>query len=310
MNLICKVLHGSRLYSLESPDSDYDYKTISLPTMKDCLLMKATKQSFEGSDEENNIEQESFCLQRFLKLAVNSESIVIDMLHCSDHHIITTSEIFEDLRKNKYRFYTKRMAGSLGFARNMALKYGFRADRLDAAKKLYDILINAQSKGVSRLYQLWDDLPSGEHYYKGIDDRNRNKDNRIFEVAGKKLQSTITIEYALEIVQKLLDSYGNRVKIASEMGGNDLKAFSHSFRVGYLLYHIYKDGTFSYPLPETQFIKDVKYGKLNYVTDKLDTKLNDLIVEVEKLAINSKYPARVDNNFIEDIILKAYNYKE
>ena len=310
MNLICKVLHGSRLYGLENPESDYDFKTISLPTMKDCLLMKATKQSFEGSDEENNIEQESFCLQRFLKLAQNSESIVIDMLHCSDHHLISSSEIFEDLRKNKTKFYTKRMVGALGYAKNMALKYGFRADRLDAAKKLHVILENAQSKGVSRLYQIWDDLPDGEHYYKGVDDRNRNVDNRIFEVAGKKLQSTITIEYALEIVKKLLDSYGNRVKLASEMGGNDLKAFSHSFRVGYLLYHIYKDGTFSYPLPETQFIKDVKYGKLNYVSDKLDVKLNDLIVEVENLAKDSKYPNRVDNDFIEKIILKAYNYKE
>ena len=162
MNILAKVIYGSKMYQLDNPDSDTDVKIIALPDLKDCLLMTGVK---GGVQEDNNeIEEESFTLQRFLKVAKNSESIAIDLLHCSDNHILTTSSIFENLRKNKSKFYTKRMVGGLGYAKNMALKYGFRADRLNAAKELHKTLENAQSKGAGKLYQIWDELPIGEHY--------------------------------------------------------------------------------------------------------------------------------------------------
>lgn len=307
MKVICQVTHGSRLYGLAGPNSDYDYKSIHLPSAEDCLLMTATKTSNE-KDEEANIEHESFSLQRFLRLAMNSESIVIDMLHCNPEHTVINSVTWDYLRSNKKKFYTKKMAGSLGYAKNMALKYGIRADRMQAAENVLKALTDAQNAGVSRLHQCWDSLPDGQHIYRGVDERNNNSDNRYYEVSGKKLQATVMIEYAIEIISNLVNGYGARVTAAKELNGADLKAISHSFRVGYQLYHIYKNGGFSYPLPETEFLRDIKYGKLDFVADKLDQKLNDLVSEVEELAKTSAYPDTTPWAFVRSTILSCYGY--
>lgn len=307
MKILGKVIHGSKLYQLDGPTSDTDYKSIFLPDAKDCLLMRATKNENIKIKEENS-EYEGFCLQSFLTLAARAEDVAITMLHASDDKILEDSEIYKYLRENRAMFYTKKMVGSLGFAKNMALKYGYRADRMLAVEKVQSVLSKSIEKGFARLWQIWDDLPDGEYIYRGDDSRNNNKDNRYYEVAGKKLQATVDVQYAFDIIDKLYNSYGDRVKIAKSMGGNDLKALSHSFRVGYQLKRIYTEGDLFYPLKETDFIKDVKYGKLNYVDDKLDEKLNDLITEVENLAKNSIYGDNVDQKWLDSIVLNAYGY--
>lgn len=78
-------------------------------------------------------------------------------------------------------------------------------------------------------------------------------------------------------------------------------------RVGYQLLHIFKDGGFSFPLPESDFIRDVKFGRLSYLDDKLGEKLDDLISEVERLAEASDYPEKVPQKFLDGIVLDAYN---
>ena len=70
-------------------------------------------------------------------------------------------------------------------------------------------------------------------------------DKRIYEVCGKGLPATIEPSYAASILQGVLDRYGERVRAAKEMSGRDFKAISHSFRVGYQLLHIFKDGGFT-----------------------------------------------------------------
>lgn len=305
MQILGKCVHGSRLYGLHSDSSDYDFKGILLPDLKDCVLMRATKHESHKAPEQN-MEYEGFALQHFLRLSANAEDVTIAMLHAEGDKVIEDSDIYKFLRKNRAVFYTKRMTGALGYAKSMTLKYGYRADRMAAVEKVLKVLKLAQEKGVARLYQCWDDLPDGEHIYRGTDDKNNQKDNRYYEIAGKKLQATVDVNYAVEIIEKVFNQYGDRVKIAKNMDGTDFKALSHSFRVGYQLYEIYKNGGFSYPLPQSQFIKDVKYGKYDYLEHQLDVKLNNLITEVEELSANSTYPDKVDQNWMDGIVLDAY----
>lgn len=305
MKILAKCIHGSYLYGLNGDTSDHDFKGIFLPDIKDCLLMQATKNETKKIVEENS-EYENFALQVFLRLCQNSEDITIAMLHADDSKLLVDSDIFKYLRENRSRFYTKKMVGALGYAKNMALKYGFRADRMKSVEKVLAALKKAESLGVAKLHQCWDDLPTGEYIERGVDSRSNHKDNRFYEVAGKKLQATVAVSYAVEIMQALYDGYGSRVKIAKNMNGQDMKAMSHSFRVGYQLYEIYKNGGFTYPLPQTDFIKGVKYGKFNFVDDNLDVKLNDLITEVENLSAVSNYPEKIKKEWLDSIVLSAY----
>lgn len=307
-----KVVHGSRLYQLDGPNSDFDYKGIHLPDIRDCLLLRATKNAQSKEGEQNGEdkaavkEDESYALQSFLALAARAEDVAISMLHAPDDKVVEDSPIFASLRADRTQFYTSRMTGSLGYARNMALKYGYRADRMADAERVLAALKTAESKGAGKVWQIWDDLPTGQYITKTDDARNNQQDTRVYEIAGKKLQATIAVSYAIEIIERLVNSYGARVQAAKQMGGDDMKALSHSLRVGYQLLHIYRDGGFTYPLPESDLIKAVKYGKLSYVDDHLDVVLNDLITEVEQLAESSTYPARVDQAWLDSLVLSAY----
>lgn len=303
--ILCEVTHGSRLYKMHGSDSDYDMKGIYLPNDKEVRLMRAARNYTwkEGEDKENEI----FALTEFFKHAARGEGYAIDMLHCADSDIIKSSGLWDYLRLNKSKFYTKNMVGLLGFTKTQAVKYSLKAERLNAVRKVLSIFKNAEEKGVAKLFQIWDDLPQAEeHIYFGVEVRNNNKDNRYIEVAGKKLSPTIAVSYAIPILENLITSYGDRTKQAAELDAKDVKSLAHSFRTGFQLLHIYKDGGFSYPLPENEFLLSVKYRRLVYKLDELDTKLNDLVTEVEQLATVSTYPEQVDRQWLDDIVINEY----
>lgn len=309
MTLLAKTLHGSRLYRLDNPSSDYDYKAIHLPPMEECLLLRASRNVNEKTQNSDGIkeEYESFALQEFVALAARGEDVAICMLHARGGDILLDSPTFQYLRERRHRFYTKTMKGSLGYARSQSAKYALRADRMENVLTVIKAIEEMRDKGIARLDQAWDDLPNLLHTRRFENENDRAIDKRIYEVAGKGLKPTVAPDYALGILYALRDSYGERVKSARQMGGSDMKAISHSFRVGYQLLHIYQDGGFSFPLPESDFIRAVKEGKLNYVDDKLDDKLNELITRVEQLSEQSKYPENVERSWLDEIVLKTYD---
>lgn len=300
-------LHGSRLYGLATEASDWDYKSIFLPPVEDLLLMRGSRniqtKFGEGSDKN---EHESFALQEFLKLAANAEDIIVTMLHAGPEAVVKDSSVYTYLRGARKRFYTKRMTGSLGYARSQSAKYALRAERMMEVERVISLLETAQKDGVGRLSQYWDSLTEGEFAKKEISPNDRGEDKRVFNVAGKLLPATITPAYALDILYKLRDNYGDRVKAAKNMDGKDYKSLSHSFRVAYQLLHIYKDHGFAYPLPETEFIMAVKTAKMDYLKDSLDNRLNELMLEVEALAAASDFPEKVDQKWMDQIALGAY----
>lgn len=309
MTILAKVLHGSRLYGLDNSESDWDIKGIFLPSIPDCLLMRAARninKKEEATENRAKTEYEIFSLQEFIKLAARGEDVAITMLHAPQRAVYESSEIFDYLRINRKKFYTKSMIGMVGFAKGMSAKYALRADRMDSVLKVISVLEDMKSRGVARLGQVWDGLPDIIHTRRFINERDRAEDKRIYEVVGKGLKPTITPDYALEILYQVRDSYGERVKGARNMAGNDLKAISHSFRVGYQLLHIYAEGDFTFPLPENDFIRAVKENRLNYVDDKIDEKLNELIAKVEELSKLSSFPEKVDEKWLDKIVLDAY----
>ena len=304
--ILCKVTHGSRLYKMHSEASDYDEKGIYLSDKEELYLMRAAK-NYQWKEEELNKETEIFALTEFLRHAARGEGYAIDMLHCGHEDIIESSNLWDYLRANKQRFYTKGMVGLLGYAKTQSVKYGLRAERLNAVRKVLEVLKVGEQKGVAKLFQLWDDLPrEQEHIVYGVDGRNNNKDQRFIEIAGKKLGPTIAVTYAIPILEHLITSYGDRTTKAAELNEVDTKSFSHALRLGYELLHIYQDKGFSYPLPENDFLLAVKYRKLDYKVNKLDEILNELITKVEQLSKVSLYPEKVDQQWLDKIVLGEY----
>ncbi len=304
--IICKVTHGSRLYKMHGEDSDYDKKGCYLPNLPELQLMRAAK-NIQWKDEAANEETEIFALTEFLRHAARGEGYAIDMLHCSDSDVISNSNLWDYLRFNKSKFYTKSMKGLLGFAKTQSCKFALKSERLNAVKKVLEIFKKAESSGVARLWQIWDELPQGEtHIVFGEEERNNSVDKRYVEVASKRFPATISPSYSVPILENLINSYGDRTKKASELDEKDTKSLSHAFRLASQLREIYLNKGFSYPLPDNEFLMAVKYRKLDYKLSKLDDILHESITEVEKLADNSSYPDKVDQKWLDNLVLTQY----
>jgi hypothetical protein len=103
----------------------------------------------------------------------------------------------------------------------------------------------------------------------------------------------------------MYDGYGHRAKLAEKNEGIDWKAMSHALRAGYQARDIYKDGDFSYPLKETEFLKQVKTGKLSF--DQVADELERLVTEIEILSENSNLPESVDVEFWNKWLISVYS---
>lgn len=303
---IVKTVFGSQLYGTATAQSDTDYKGVFLPRRSDIILGRVPK-SYNDMTKKNNglknsssdIDTEFYSLHYFIKLALEGQTVAIDMLHAAPQHLLETSEIWEQIVSERHRFYTKSLKAFIGYARRQASKYGIKGSRLDAAKSIIDMLISIPSQ--TRLEMLWDKLPNGEHLHHIEPSPNSV---RQYQVCGKKFQETQTAEYALSILTKFYTDYGKRAQQAAENKGIDWKAVSHAIRAAFQVKDLLTKKTITFPLEYAGLLLDIKAGKMDYTTEAAPL-LDTLMDEVEALAAESSLPEKADHKFWENFIIRT-----
>ncbi|MCK5235620.1 MAG: nucleotidyltransferase domain-containing protein, partial [Deltaproteobacteria bacterium] len=268
LNIITKIKFGSHLYGTNTPESDTDYKGIYMPTMRQILLGDFPKSiSFSSGDELSkngceDIDIEYYSLQYFIKLACDGQTVALDMLHAPTNMIEHSSRIWDNLQLQRSRFYTKTLDSFVRYARGQAAKYGVKGSRLRDAEnviKFFRVAIECALPNPAPSLSLhWNALPVGEHIHKHPADPKRTNGERLYEVCGKKINENAKFDYALKIISKYYDAYGERAKQAKENKNIDWKAISHAFRAGFQVRSIFTKGTIEYPLQEAGYLKLVK----------------------------------------------------
>jgi len=309
LKLKVKMVFGSHLYGTSSEESDTDYKGLFVPPIEDCILNKIPK-SFnsttggEGKNNKDDIDEEYFSLQQFIKLAKQGEMIVIDMLHAPDDMLLETSDLWKFLRANRSKFYSKNLAGYLGYIRKQTAKYCVKGSRLSAMKEVIGVIQGTVFEPRQpKMIDVWNDLPINEYCYM---EKNKRSQEEQYTVCGKSLQPTMATDYATSIIQKMYDRYGNRAKMGESNEGIDWKAISHAFRAGYQLKEIYETGDLIYPLKDAQFIKDVKYGKYHFKNDNIGEKLDSILDDINESVLKSDLPEKIDTKWLDSLILDYY----
>ena len=306
--MVMKCIFGSHLYGCDTPESDKDYKGIYLPNIEDCILNKIPK-SFSktsGDDRSKNtkedIDEEIYSLQYFIELACEGQTIALDMIHCNDECLIENSDIWEEIRKNRNKFYTKNLKAFVSYCRTQSAKYGIKGSRLNTSQEVLNFLNTYKGKSY-KLQDVWDKLPSLEHTY--ILDDPKNKDIKLYQVCGKKFQSTSKINYIIPILEKFYNDYGERAKLAKENKNIDWKSLSHAIRAALQTKEILTTMDLVFPLKDAKLLLDVKQGKLDYTTE-IAPMLENLMDEVEELSKLSTLPEKVDRKFWDDFIVSCY----
>ena len=307
---VVNMKFGSHLYGLNTPNSDIDYKGIYIPTLREIMLGKYAKtfKSSTGAAHEKNqagdIDLEVISLPRFIEMGIQGETLVLDMLHCNEP--LLSSDLWEKMVENRTKFYSKSLKAFVGYVKRQAAKYGIKGSRLsDIDEAIQRLSTFDPSLTIGDVKQ---SLYYGEFAKWIVQEPPRDgmPTQFFYEVNMKKYQSTNSVGYVIEQLQKVWDSYGHRAKQAKENDGVDWKAMSHALRAGYQARDIYMNGDFEYPLKETEFLLKVKKGELDYTTE-VAPELERLVDEVNKLSETSTLPEKVDVQFWEEFLLDAYS---
>jgi len=293
---------GSHLYGTATLESDLDYKGIFLPTKEDLLLGRVPK-SFnystskgESRNTKDDVDIELYSLHYFLKLACDGQTVAMDMLHAPENMILQKSKTWDAILINKQKFYTKNLKSFIDYARRQASKYGIKGSRINAALQVLEVLKDEDPS--TKMKAVWDQLPRVEHCYDVAPDPNGM---RQFQVCGKSFQESATIGYVIPIIEKFYDDYGRRAKLAAKNKNIDWKAVSHALRAAYQTKEILTENTLTFPLREADFLRKVKQGKLDYLSE-VGPELETLMEEVERLAFASNLPETVDRKFWDQFI--------
>lgn len=323
MKIVMETVFGSHLYGLNTPTSDRDYKGIFIPHPRDILLGTAPKaiDTSTGDKSSKNtiddIDRQLYSLKKFISLACDGDTVALDMLHATDDKLVANSEIWQYIRANRWRFYTTELTGLFGYVRKQAAKYGVKGSRLAALREVYDVLqITPDTRIVHlpfnlgdathniRLGEIKEHLPENEFCRFIKDEGMQAGCQDFYEVLGRKFQYTISVAEMKKSLYKLWDEYGERARQAEANQGIDWKALSHALRGGYQLISIFSKGDIDYPLDESEFIKQVKAGKVPFVD--VQNALEETMQEVERLAAVSQLPKQVDREFWDNFVERVY----
>jgi hypothetical protein len=318
--VIVRMKFGSHLYGTSTPDSDTDYKGVFMPKWRDLVLHQVkpsrsfgTKKIQETKNTKHDIDEEYFSLKKFVEIACVGDTNALDMLHAPMNRLLTNSWIWMELVKNRKRFYTRNLKAFVEYARKQAAKYGVKGSRLAIVKQVLQILEEQGDKvgWKTKIREIWDLLPKDCEHVAILKDQSLPHIKQ-YQVCGRAYQETVSIEYLHKGLTRHYEEYGHRAILAEKNEGIDWKAVSHALRAAFQLEELFTYNMMTLPLPQADFLREVKQGKHNY-KDHISPLLDEKISNVEKLAAKSQFPEEPDRtwweNWLYEITLEHFNLR-
>jgi len=318
MRRLIELKFGSHLYGTNTPTSDVDYKAVHLPDRREILLGRAkpvyTANSKVDQRTKNNaddVDYESYCLQKYLTLVAEGQTVALDMLFAPEWSWTCEPDpLWLEIQANRSRLLTRQYASFVGYCRTQANKYGIKGSRVAAARAAKTLLTDAMADlgTTAKLAVIASDLRSfvemTEHGAMIEIPTPSGAAVTHFEVCGRKMPYTATIKSACEIMSRLVDEYGLRALQAESNRGVDWKALSHAVRIGRQAIEVLLTGNVVFPRPDAAHLLEIKTGRLDYQV--VAEEIESLLVGIERASDESMLPDEPDHEWIEDFILRAH----
>lgn len=318
--ILSKTVHGSQLYGTNTPESDTDYKGIFIPDINELFLQRAPRtlhfdtNTSKSRNTSDDVDFELFSLGQFINMAIQGETIVIDMIHTPDHLTLESSDVWKYIVGHRHEFYTTHMKSYLGYVRKQASRYGVKGNRLKDLNSVCDALhtFEHEYRGLPPLRELTvghvvSSLPESEFTGLVVEEQTKGGTQTFYQVLGRKYQMTLALSEFMRLVFAIRTEYGDRARKAEENDGIDWKALSHALRGARQLEEIYETGDLVLPLRQKERVKAVKLGQIDF--KEVQQELEDVCNNVESLSlIASKNGMRkqVDRERWEKFVVDVY----
>jgi len=318
MTTIVRMQFGSHVYGTNVPTSDLDFKAVHIPAAEDILLQRVrpsintkTKQDGTQKNGPEDVDFESFALQKFMAMLLEGQTVALSMLFTPEKWIIEQTPEWKAICDQKDRWLHRSVSAFAGYCRQQANKYGIRGSRVAASRAAVtwaEKMIEAYTLR-GKLKDHWsevEELAARGLEHVAIVEGTHADDQavRFLEVCNRKVQEHATFKEAHAICKRVFDEYGHRALLAETNQGVDWKACMHAVRVSREAEELLMHHTITYPRPEAELLLAIRKGELPYkdVADMLELGL-DRLEECHRL---STLPDRGDHQTAESLVLEAY----
>ena len=311
-NIIFSTQFGSHLYGTNTETSDIDFKTVFFPLVNSLIagtidVYKTVRSEWIVDNTE--YEDEVMSIHKFIKLAMEGQTMAIDMLWAPEKFWAINSPwpIWKEfVLPHREKFITSSMNAFIGYATSQAVKYSNKGNRLNNLQSCLNYL------SIFKPHQHLEEVIYNSNYmnfdYNIIDANEKMAKTPVilFEINGLKFNLNVDIKFVTECLQQHLNKYGNRARTASLDNGADYKAISHAFRTIFEVEELITTKNIEFPLKNKDFILSIKQGKV----DNIEKTIDFLLTEVDRVADlvhNSNLPTRPSITY-EEVILPIYEH--
>jgi len=291
---ILKIRTGSHLYGTNTENSDEDYAGIFLPPPEYLLGLKRVeeidlgkKDKLEsGKNSPNAIDFKLYSLQKFVKLALDNNPNILEMLFVNDNNIDYIDPIGKKLLSLRYMFPSKNIKYRfLGYAISQKHKMVIKLDN-------YEKLLEA----IRKLDKYQDEKFLLELLPNPLFIKRRD----LIKIADINVPATATIKKTKKIIAQRLSKFGSRKELVSKYGF-DTKFASHLIRLLLEGKELLITGNLIFPLQYADLLKDIRYGK--YELAKVLELSEELESDIEKLYDATKLPLKPNYKAVEQFVI-------
>jgi hypothetical protein len=315
---IYRMIHGSVLYGTNTPDSDFDFKEVFLPSGSDILLGRIKEGRQQGpiktsenqKNEAGDIDVQSFAVNKLFKMIASGDIIGCEMIFTPKKMIEFIAPEYQLILDSKDIFLSKKVDGYVGYCKQQAAKYGIRGSRIAATRKIVDLLEPHVSKNpLMKVREIWPEIvayANNTEHAKIISIMNSGTETSMDHlcVCEKKTPLSITVKEAHQIYKRAFDKAGERTLAAEKNEGVDWKAVSHAVRVGQQAIELLQTGWITFPRPNAEYLLTIKKGEIDY--KKIAAELEELLLQVEEASPRSKLPDKPNWSAIDALTCQLY----
>ena len=310
MTIIFEGTYGSHLFGLASEKSDLDIKAVYVPELIEVIkgtyrrtLNESNKEDPTKKSSRGTIEKEVMSLQFFIEKMLEGQIVHIDMLFIPDAKTIHKDAIWQNIIDNRERALSKNIVNAFrGFIYTQIDKYAKRVDKVKQAEEIVNIL---EQYPESMLFS--DIFSKNEAFF--MENPNIELSNhdgiKCIVFMGKKYLFNAQNKNILNSLNQYLGKYGGRVLELKKNENIDWKSLSHAFRGTYQLKHLALSGEYSYPLPEKDYLLQIKNGELDY-NQLIDELIKELGQTLEIAEASPYLPDEPDHAFWNNFLLQVY----
>uniref|UniRef100_A0A6M3KME8 Putative nucleotidyltransferase n=1 Tax=viral metagenome TaxID=1070528 RepID=A0A6M3KME8_9ZZZZ len=294
-NEILRVRSGSHLYGTNTEKSDEDFISIFIPTEDYLLGLNNIEQVDLGTEDKNELGKNtedaidciSYTLEKFVRLALQNNPNILELLFVNKANIIRINSIGEELLSLTNDFLSEESIRKrfIGYAHAQKSKMIIKTGNYEEIVAAIQLLEDSQVKWLN-------DLPV-------IAPLVRVKD--YIKVGDIRFQANLTKKSALKILRDRATHFGWRTELIKKFG-YETKFASHLIRLLIECIELLETGTLSFPLKNRYLLLEIKEGRYSLEeTLQRATNLEDYIRALDHHKLKGKKSDfhKVNNFLIE-----------